>query len=227
MRGSLEVPWIDVSSDRFSDQELQLFESAGYGLTPEPGETPVLLVVDMTYEFCGNPGGSGDDGRRAARTAASPSIANLQALLPAARAGGMPVIYTKNQARPHPIEQGSWGLKTTGQGPIEQLDIVSELAPMDGDLVVQKTKPSAFFGTPLASYLIQMGADSLFVAGATTSGCVRATVTDAFSHNLRTFVLVDCVFDRSPTSHDVSLFDIQQKYAGLLESRALIDWLGS
>ena len=88
----------------------------------------------------------------------------------------------------------------------------------EGELVLAKEKPSAFFGTPLASHLVALGADSLIVCGTTTSGCVRSTVVDAFSYNYRVTVVEDATFDRSATVHDVNLFDMDQKYADVRNS---------
>src|SRR6516162_1138762 len=57
------------------------------------------------------------------------------------------------------------------------------------------------------------------LAGCTTSGCVRATVVDAMSHNFRTLVVRDCVGDRSLAAHEASVFDMEQKYADLIECK--------
>jgi len=91
--------------------------------------------------------------------------------------------------------------------------IVDVLAPAAGELVVRKTVPSAFFGTSLAPWLTQRGVQTLLVAGAVTSGCVRASVVDAMSYGFRPIVLADCVGDRAIGPHDASLFDMAQKYA--------------
>ena len=97
--------------------------------------------------------------------------------------------------------------------------ILPELTPAPGELVVRKTVPSAFFGTGLAPWLVQHGVATLFVAGVTTSGCVRASVVDAMSAGFKTLVLADCVGDRAIAPHDASLFDMQQKYAEVMPSR--------
>jgi maleamate amidohydrolase len=96
--------------------------------------------------------------------------------------------------------------------------IVAELSPAAGELVVRKTAPSAFFGTSLASWLLEHGVRTLFVGGVTTSGCVRASVVDAMSHGFQPVVLEDCVGDRAIGPHEASLFDMQQKYAEVMKS---------
>ncbi len=82
------------------------------------------------------------------------------------------------------------------------------IAPQRGDVVIAKAKPSAFFGTPLLSYLIAWQVDTLLVAGG-TSGCVRATVVDAFSYNFLVSVVAEACFDRGQASHAINLFDMQ------------------
>jgi nicotinamidase-related amidase len=90
------------------------------------------------------------------------------------------------------------------------------IRPRPGEVVIQKTKPSAFFGTPLASYLTGLGVDTVLVTGTTTSGCVRATVVDAFSNNFRTLVVEEAVFDRGDLPHKANLFDMHSKYADVI-----------
>ncbi len=104
--------------------------------------------------------------------------------------------------------------------------IVREIAPHEGDIVILKDKPSVFFGTPLMSYLHELQVDMLLVAGTTTSGCVRATVVDAFSYNFKVVVVEECVFDRGQASHKVNLFDMQAKYADVVPLEAALRYLG-
>ena len=82
--------------------------------------------------------------------------------------------------------------------------------------MIEKTKPSVFFGTPLLSHLQTLGVDHLLVAGTTTSGCVRASVYDAFSYNFGITLVEECVFDRFPTSHRVNLWDMDAKFADVV-----------
>lgn len=95
-------------------------------------------------------------------------------------------------------------------------DILDEVAPIAGEVVLRKTAPSAFWGTPLIGQLVHLGVDTLIVAGESTSGCVRATVVDAASHRLRVIVVEEAVFDRHEAAHAINLFDMHQKYADVL-----------
>src|SRR5262249_15142608 len=103
--------------------------------------------------------------------------------------------------------------------------IVPQLAPLPGETILRKTQPSAFFGTGYADLLRRQGVDTVIVAGCTTSGCVRATVVDAMSHNFRTIVARDGVGDRSLAAHEANLFDMEQKYADLMDAAALVAWV--
>jgi maleamate amidohydrolase len=93
---------------------------------------------------------------------------------------------------------------------------VRELQPLEGEIVIRKRLPSAFFGTDLAGMLVGRGVDTLIVAGCTTSGCVRASVVDAMCHGLRPMVVSDCVGDRAEEPHAASLFDLGKKYADVM-----------
>ncbi len=99
--------------------------------------------------------------------------------------------------------------------------IVVELSPIKGELVVRKQFPSAFFATPLASWLAMQGVKTLVVAGATTSGCVRASVVDAMCFGFRPIVVEDCVGDRSIEQHESNLFDMKMKYAEVMKFEAI------
>jgi nicotinamidase-related amidase len=93
-------------------------------------------------------------------------------------------------------------------------------------VLLPKKHPSAFFGTPLASYLIDLRVDTLVVTGCTTSGCVRGSVVDAFAYNFRVLVPWDAVYDRSQVSHAVNLFDMSEKYADVMSAADALERLG-
>ena len=98
------------------------------------------------------------------------------------------------------------------------------IAPGPKDIVIKKQKPSGFFGTNLASYLTLLGCDSVIIVGTTTSGCVRATVVDAFSLNYRVILAEEGCFDRSEASHAVSLCDMHAKYADVVSTAEILSY---
>jgi maleamate amidohydrolase len=155
------------------------------------------------------------------------AIPVLQKLIALCRLKGIAVIYTTGAERPDGWTAGSWTWKNgrrqkeapkkTETG-LDGTVIVKEIEPGPRDLVIRKDKPSAFFGTPLNSYLQLLGCDSIIATGTTTSGCIRATVLDAFSLNYRCTVVEDACFDRSQASHAMNLCDMNAKYANVLPS---------
>ncbi|MCZ8100438.1 MAG: isochorismatase family protein [Burkholderiales bacterium] len=107
---------------------------------------------------------------------------------------------------------------------IDGNEIVAEITPAAQDIVIHKQKPSGFFGTNMASYLQLLGADSVIVTGTTTSGCVRATVLDAFSLNFRVAVAEEGCFDRSQASHAINLCDMHAKYADVVKTAEVLSF---
>ena len=195
--------------------------AGGYSSIDRPlacGTRPALVIVDMTIAFVDSayPTGWGGTGW--------PAVRSCAALLDAARAGGTPVYFTKAFAEPghRPIrgQAGRWKPSQNAPAP-EGLPpgdtIVDELRPLPGEIVIHKQrKPSAFFGTPLAADLIADRADTVVVAGMTTSGCVRATAVDAFQLNFHVVIPQEACADRSQISHAVTLFDLHMKYADVV-----------
>lgn len=187
------------------------------------GTRPALLVVDATYAFVGEAREAPWEAARKRRNACGePAWRALDALIgviESARANKVPVIYTKGADRPDLISLGAKSLKKSPRSSVTTSnlrngnEIVDQIRPGPGDIVIAKEKPSAFFATPLLSYLVALGVDSLFITGGATSGCVRASVVDAFSNNFPCWLLQDCCFDRFEASHDMTLFDIGAKYA--------------
>ena len=107
---------------------------------------------------------------------------------------------------------------------IDGNEIVMMIVPGPRDIVIKKQKPSGFFGTNLASYLTLLGCDSVVIVGTTTSGCVRATVVDAFSLNYRVTLAEEGCFDRSEASHAVSLCDMHAKYADVVPTAEILSY---
>jgi nicotinamidase-related amidase len=170
-------------------------------------------VIDVSYGFTGDKPepilDSIKQWRNSCGAESWTAIAVIKDLADLFRSKRLPVIYSTGFLRQDNWDAGGWAWKnnrTAESAPVESTnrdpdEIVSELAPQPQDIVVYKQKPSVFFGSNLISYLTLLGCDSLIVTGCTTSGCVRATVVDAFSYNIRVAVAEDACFDRSEASH--------------------------
>jgi maleamate amidohydrolase len=206
------------------------YDAAGFGRPVGLGTRPGLLIIDVQYRTVGTEPRPFDEALQEFTTscgedgwAAVPNIARLLGLF---REKGWPVLYP-HVAPKQSYDQGALGAKVPGimSIPEKGYEFVAEVAPRDGDVLLPKRHPSAFFGTPLASYLVQAGIDSLVVTGCTTSGCVRGSVVDAFSYNYRVAVPSDAVYDRSPVVHEVNLFDMGQKYADVATTDELLEKL--
>lgn len=198
-------------------------EFPGIGGRVGLGGRPALIVVDMSTAF------TEPDAPLACDL--DDVVADIARLLEAARArDGLPILFTtvaygerervsarallRKMSAALVVEPGSrW------------TEIDPRLAPREQEPVITKVFPSAFFGTTLASYLTAEGCDSLIVTGASTSGCVRATVVDAVSHGLRVVVPRGCVGDRLPSAHEASLVDIDMKYGDVLSTDEVVDLL--
>ncbi|MEM4274090.1 MAG: isochorismatase family protein [Candidatus Caldarchaeum sp.] len=190
------------------------------------GRRPAVLVVDMTNAFVL------DDYPTGFSKTGIPCAKAIKRLLHHAREAGIPVIYTRGVTFAHPEEdalRGMWMCKASVM-PREMFEeankIYHELSPERGDIVIEKAKPSAFFGTQLVSILNYLNVDTLIVTGMVTSGCVRATVVDAFSYNYRVIVPEECVADRSQISHKVNLFDVDMKYADVMGLDEVLSTIG-
>jgi maleamate amidohydrolase len=220
-----------------SETDRKLYEALGYGARAGFGRRPVLVIVDANIAFCGEEPKPIFEAIKLSRTScgeyAWQAIPVIGKLATAARNRRIPVIYTTNAFRNDLWDAGSWRFKKRASAPqvaapaLERgNEIVPAIAPAPSDIVVIKQKPSGFFGSNLASYLTLLRCDSLIVCGGTTSGCVRATVLDAFSLNYRVAVVSDGCFDRFQSSHQLSLFDIDCRYADVLPSDEVIEYLG-
>ncbi len=153
-------------------------------------------------------------------------------LIAAARPRGVPIIYTTGELRDDGFDTGGWAWKNSRiVDNVEKKQfgnrIHDDIAPQPQDLVIKKQKPSGFFGTPLMSFLVDLNVDSLIVTGTSTSGCVHATVVDAFSYNLRCSVVEEGCFDRGQASHAMALMNMDAKYADVIKLEAAISYLNA
>ncbi len=198
--------------------DLDVYKNQNFGNRSGFGRRPALVIVDFVAGFA-DPAqfGGGNIG---------PAIAATRPLLDAFRRYKRPVAHTRVVYADDGADAGIFTLKApnllklTETSPLSQ--IVPELTPERGEYIVRKQQASAFFGTALREWLTLQQADTLVVAGCTTSGCVRATAVDALQCNFRTVIATDCVGDRALGPHEANLFDLGQKYADLMPSRDIM-----
>ena len=212
-------PWDKI----IPQHEQEAYRVAGFGRPSGLGKRPCLLIIDVQYRTVGTeprpfmeaikefPTACGQVGWDAVR-----QIARLLALF---RQKGWPVIYPYVSQK-ETFDKGRLADKVPALMTVARrgYDFVPDVAPEGNDVLLPKKHPSAFFGTPLASYLIERAVDTLVVTGCTTSGCVRGSVVDGFAYNFRALVPHDAVYDRSQVSHAVNLFDMSEKYADVMST---------
>ena len=223
-----------------TERDKEVLKASGYGTLGGFGKRPALLVIDASWAFCGEkrepimeaikrwPNACGDE--------AWDAVAVMRKLIDASHDKGVPVIYTTGAYRKDGWDAGSWLWKVgrmteqqkadRAQG-IDGDEIVHAIAPGPKDIVIHKQKPSGFSSTEMVAYLNLLGCDSVIVTGGTTSGCVRATVVDAFSLNYRVAVVEDGCFDRLQSSHALSLCDMNAKYSDVVPHETVLDFLQS
>lgn len=194
------------------------YASAGFDGRLRPGRAAALVVVDPARAYV-DPGCPLYAGVEAAAE-------QIRALMGAARRGGTPVVVTRVALDATQRNGGVFARKVPA---LKWFDPESPFAayidgcePIEGDIEVVKQYPSAFAGTSLAPTLVALGVDTVVLAGFSTSGCVRASATDAMQAGLIPFVVSDAVGDRLPGPHEANLFDIQAKIGEVVRTdRAL------
>jgi nicotinamidase-related amidase len=151
-----------------------------------------------------------------------------------ARERGMPVIWSRVGYMDDAGDAGVWGTRTNTPDSLQNIKYGSDRHSYDSrcdiaanDLQYTKRMPSAFFETPLVSYLTWHKVDTVIVTGGSTSGCVRATAVDSLSHGYRTIVPIETCADKHESYHFANLTDLQLKYADVEPVQVVIDWLQS
>jgi maleamate amidohydrolase len=197
------------------------YSAAGFGRRLDPGRRPALLLVDLVRAYF-TPGSELYLGGTACLESAG-------RLLSAARTSGTAVVHTRVEYTPGGADGGVFFRKVAA---LRHLvagsaagQIMGEVAPASGEVVVVKQYASAFFGTSLASTLTALGADTLVIAGVSTSGCVRATAVDACQHGFVPLVVRSAVGDRDPAPHEANLLDLQAKYAEVVDEGEALAYL--
>jgi len=225
--------WDDILTER----DKEVFALSGFGKKAGLGQRPALLIIDVNYNFTGDKPEPILESVKRFRTSCGEegwqAVYRIRELLAEARKKHLPTFYTtaeENRSN-STLMIGGWAAKSnrTTEDMTEQWEraneIVEEIAPQPGDIIVHKQKPSAFFGTALMSMLNEVHADTVLVCGTTTSGCVRASVIDAFSYNMKVSVVEECVFDRGQASHKINLFDMAMKYADVIPLKETVEYI--
>ncbi|MBE3639589.1 isochorismatase family protein [Mangrovicoccus algicola] len=201
----------------------QTYKAAGFGATVPRGTRPAIVVVDFSYGFT--------DLQYPTASDAAAQMAATKRLCDIARAKGFPVIFTTIAYHPGELELLPWlkvatGMRALIEGTrLVEIDAATGIQP--GDAIVTKKGASSFFGSTLAALLAGAGTDTVVVCGATTSGCVRATVVDAVQSGFNVLVPADCCADRAQAPHDANLYDMGQKYADVTDAEDVAGWLDS
>ena len=197
------------------------YKKAGFGGRQSLGENPALVIVDFAVAYLQK--------TSPLYAGVEDALASCERVLAAARSGEIPVIFTRVEFQPGGADGGVFYRKVAALKCFDRGNPLAELAPsleiQPQDVVVTKQYPSAFFGTSLSSTLTSMGIDTVIVAGLSTSGCVRATALDACQHGYVTVVVRQAVGDRSDAVHEANLFDLDAKYADVLDEEAVIGYL--
>jgi nicotinamidase-related amidase len=193
----------------------QTYERAGFGAPVRRGAHPAVVVVDLSRGFTEPEWPTGAD--------LSEVVAATTRLVDAARRVAAPVIYTTIAYDPAEADGHAYawldkapGLRILRSGS-ELVDIDPRLPRDEHDPLIVKKGASAFFGTHLAATLVSLGVDTLLICGATTSGCVRASVVDAVQSGFPVLVPRQCVGDRAPGPHAANLFDMDAKYGDVID----------
>lgn len=185
------------------------------------GKKPALILIDFVEAYF--------DPSCDLYANVDDALASAIRVREAARAAGVPVIYTNVVYHPNALNGGRFYQKAKPlrhflQGsPMGAWPKGLEVA--DDELVVSKQYASAFFGTSLASTLTAWGIDTLLVSGVTTSGCIRASVVDCCSHGFIPIVIAEAVGDRHKAPHEANLFDMNAKYADVVSEAETIAYL--
>lgn len=220
-----------AGGEYLSDDERGALAAAGFGgRGPRMLRDTALVVVDVTYGFCGKP----THGSLAESVAEYPhacgptawrAVPAIRTLVDGARRHGVPIIFTRPTP---PALRPNWRGRLEdkndrrAEAPADTFEMVPESGYVSGDILLDKDCPSAFFGTPLVRWLHGLGVGGVVVCGGSTSGCVRATGVDAFSYDLRATLVADACFDRIQASHRVTLLDFELKYGDVASAGEVV-----
>ena len=185
------------------------------------GGKPALIIIDMAYGWT-------DPEYATGSSRLDETVEGIQRLLPLCREKGVPIIYTTSPFREsteEPMHTRSEAEPKYRPWDAHACEIDARLSPQEGDFIIYKENASAFFGTHLASYLIEGSVDTLIITGCSTSACVRATATDARAYRFKAIIPRQCVQDRVAAAHEWNLFDIDAKFGDVVDIAEVLDYL--
>jgi nicotinamidase-related amidase len=199
------------------------YARAGFGLSAGIGARPALLIVDMCRAYFD---------KASPLFAGVPDVAtSCHRLVTAARAHDVPVLWTRVEYEPGGGDGGIWYRKIGALSCFDRGNPMGawldNLTPLDGENVITKQHASGFFGTDLAERLRHLKIDTIVIGGVSTSGCVRATATDASAHGIVPIVVRQAVGDRNPQVHEANLFDLKAKYADVVDEADVVAAFGA
>jgi len=201
------------------------YSRANYHSAQTWGSRPALVLIDFAQAYFDEAyplfGGQG----------CQSALDNAARLAPAARAAGIPVIFTEVKYQPGGLDGGAFYSKVPAlscfDAETDSQRLADGLSMEVDDILITKQYPSAFFGTSLDATLRWLKVDTLLLTGVTTSGCIRATCIDSISHGFVTLVVSDAVGDRAQEPHDANLYDMSAKYADLLTTEEAVTYFST
>jgi nicotinamidase-related amidase len=210
-----------AAATRAYEELATMMHERGFGRRCGFGEVPAVVVVDLIKAFT--------DPRFQTAVDNPEMLSAARRLLDGARAAGVVTILVGSAYEFAKRDAGVWERKLSHDGMeegTEGVEFDERLGRAEADMTVWKKYPSAFFGTDLASRLTALRVDTVLLAGASTSGCIRASAVDACSSGFRTIVVREAVADRSPLPHIANLFDIETKYGDVVDLADALDYIG-
>jgi maleamate amidohydrolase len=214
-----------VATMSLGESKKEVYESAGIGVESlKPGDDPAIIVVDLQTAFTDSDYALGSD--------LDGTVEATSRLIDTAHESDVPVFYTRVVWREDYRDGAVFAMKAapSDDGLVEGsefLEIDPRLEMIDNDHIIDKDQASAFFETELSTMLTFESVDTTIITGATTSGCVRASVVDACQHGYIPLVPEECVGDRAQEPHDANLFDMDSKYAEVVSLQEVLEYLNS
>jgi maleamate amidohydrolase len=204
-----------------SEETVRKYRKSGIGARVGFGSRPAILVVDFTNGFTDPTSPLGFD--------FTAEVLATFTLLEVARRKFVPIIFSTVSYSENLREAGIFVRKVPSLAMLRDgstwVEIDTRLKRRSDETLLVKHFASCFFGTSLASYLTSLGTDTLILAGATTSGCIRATAVDGMQNGFRVIVPSECVGDRAAGPHEANLLDIDSKYGDVVSLKQVLSFL--